>query len=62
VSGAKEENLENARAKALRYRELASAIRIIAEDQRGDSERMKLIAAAREFDELADQFEISGPS
>jgi hypothetical protein len=54
--------MENGRVKALRYRELAIAIRIIAEDQRGDGERLKLIAAAREFEELADQFEISGPS
>jgi hypothetical protein len=54
--------MENRRAKVLQYRELASAIRIIAEDQRGDAERLKLIAAAREFEELADRFDVSGPS
>ena len=62
MSAAKEENAENARGKALRYRELASAVRIIAEDQRGDDDRLKLIAAAREFQELADGFDVSAPS
>jgi hypothetical protein len=54
--------MENTRVKVLQYRELAMAIRIIAEDQRGDDDRLKLIAAAREFEELADHFDAAGPS
>ena len=45
--------MKDGKAKAARYKKHAKEIRHIAVDVRGEAERKKLLAAAKEFEELA---------
>ena len=45
--------MKDGKAKAKRYKKHAQEIRCIAEDVRGDGERIKLLAAAKAFEQLA---------
>jgi hypothetical protein len=49
--------MDGGEAKAKRYRKHAKGIRHIAEDVRGDSERKQPLAAAKEFEGLADELD-----
>ena len=49
--------MEDSLLRARRYRQRAKEIRIIANDLRGDDQRRKLLAAAKEFDDLASALE-----
>ena len=49
--------MEDSTFRARRYRSRAREIRTIAEDVRGSNERRKLIAAAKEFEDLAEELD-----